>query len=611
MATVWRWIRRLWLVLVGGLALVGLLVVGGVFAAFWFLDSRLSEFAAGLEIPERAVLSINLDDDFPERQPALQFPPGDSDPTLARAVAGIRAAAADPRIVALFADLNGMSVDLARAQALRRAVEEFRASGKPAYVYSESLGFGYSGTLETWLASAFEEVWLLPSGEVWFNGIGLEQPFLAPLLDEQDVQARFEQREEYKGGADMFLRDGFHPAVRENLAELIDDLESQLVTGVAEGRGLETETVRALMRRAILSASEAVDARLADRLYYEDEVQARIDTDFGEPEWLDLAAYLDVEDPFEPADGPGEPVRIAIVTGDGAIFPDGSDGDDPFAEEGFLPYAVAGALAEAAEDPDVRAIVLRINSPGGDYLSSDVVRRAVIAAKASGKPVIASLGDVAASGGYFAAMAADVIVAEPGSVVGSIGVYSGKFVVDDLLQRLGIRFDRILGSEKALMFSPMRDFTPEEAALFSASIDRVYADFRSKALADRGLDAPGAMDRVDGGRVFTGRDGLALGLVDQLGGEEVALAVALERLGLPAGTPVERLDLPQSEDWWSALGDLGAMAQARSGSAGGGTPALGALAALAREIGLPSHWLRAEVLGARPVALLPPVTLRH
>lgn len=608
-----RFIGRILKILVLCFALIGLLVVGGAVGLGYYTARHFPQ-AMEVEMPEAAVLHLNLGAGLPERAARVAFGP-QGEPTLRQTVAAIEAAAKDTRIRALVADINSLSVDFARAQAIRRAIKAFRASGKPAYAYSESLGGMASGTLETYVAAAFTEVWLLPTGEVAFNGIGVEQPFLADFLNRHQIDARFEERLEYKGGADMFLRSDMNPAVRANLQSLLQDWVDQVIDGVAQDRGLDAAALRGVMDRGVLSASEAVSAGLADKLYYDDEMYNRVDGETGHVDWLSLSEYRDLalgdEEPDEPA------ARVAVITGAGAIFPDGG-ADDPFAaEEGFAPYAVADALSDALEDEDIDAVVLRIDSPGGDYLSSDIVRRAVTRFHAAGKPIVASFGDYAASGGYFVGMAADAIVAEPGSLVGSIGVYGGKVAVNRFLADWGVHFDGVSIGEKALMFSPMRDFTESERRLFAASIDRTYADFRGKAKADRNLD-DAAIDAAAGGRVFTGRQAQAMGLVDRLGGLETALDEVRARLNLAADAELALVDLPERQDWWQELAAfLGVGEDLLPHLMSGEGAALslsrqGRLAQIAaQEMGLPKGWIMALLQGGNPALLSPPLRITH
>lgn len=592
------WIKRLWRLFVGLTSVLGIVLIAGVVAVVVLADRFVP---AAPELPERAVLALNLDATFPERPDPLRLSaaPG---ATVHDAIAAIEAAARDEAIVALFAELNALQVDFARAQALRRAVQDFAASGKPTVVYSETLGRDGTGTLETYLASAFEHVWLLPTGEALFNGLAVEQPFLGQAFGDWGIAADFEQREAYKGAADMFTRRAFRPEVEANLRALLGDWTDQILTAVAGARGLDAVALAGLMDEGMLPAARAKRAGLVDALYYDDEMLDALDALTGGADWVDLAAYAAAGLPEPDAEA-----RVALITGAGAIFPDLVDAGPFDAPEGFRPYAVADALADALDDPTIDAVVLRIDSPGGDYLSSDIVHRAVTRFRGSGKPIVASFGDFAASGGYFAGMAADAVVAEAGSLVGSIGVIAGKLSAGALLDEFGIATDRVETGDNALMFAPTRAFDAGQAALLARQVDRIYADFRAKAMAARGLD-DAAMERADGGRVFTGRQALDVGLVDRLGGVETANALIRERLGLAPDAPLALLALPPAPPIWERL-----LAFAESGAVPPlpiGVEDEAARRAVLRRLGLPSG-LDPRLFTGHPMTVMPPLRLSH
>lgn len=591
------WIKRAWRVFVGLTSILGVLliaaVIGGVLLADRFLPSDP-------ELPARGVLALNLDAGFPERPERFRFP-SEPELTIHDAVAAIEAAAEDARIVALFADLNAAQIDFARAQALRRAIQRFNAAGKPSVVYSDSLGRDGTGMLETYLASAFTHVWMLPTGDVLFNGLGLEQPFFAEAFAEWGVVADFEQREAQKGMADMFTRRAFSPEVEANLRALLGAWTDQILDAVADARGLDAVALASVMDQGLIPAAQARRAGLVDALYYDDEMSEALDGLSGDAEWIDIAAYEASGVPAPPRDAP----LVALITGAGAIFPDALETGPFDGPEGFRPFAVADALADALEDPAVDAVILRVDSPGGDYIASDIVHRAVTRFRGSGKPIVASFGDYAASGGYFAGMAADAIVAEEGSLVGSIGVITGKFSAQALLADIGVGIDRVETGANALMFSPARRFSPDQAALLAAQADRIYADFRAKAMAARGLDEA-AMARADGGRVFTGRQALDVGLVDALGGIGAAQDIVRRRLDLPADAPLNLVPLPEAPPIWESL----------LAYADGGAPlplSLGhepAWRAALDRLGLPAG-LDPRLFSGHPMTAMPPSRLVH
>jgi protease-4 len=283
-------------------------------------------------------------------------------------------------------------------------------------------------------------------------------------------------------------------------------------------------------------ADESLAMGLVDRLGYYDEAKAAATVNGGEP--LDVGEYA--------ARAPQNKAKqkIALVYGVGAIQR-GKSQANPLSNAPVMgAETVAKALRDAIDDQDVKAILFRVDSPGGSYVASDVVWREVQRAKTAGKPVIASLGDVAASGGYFVSMGANVVVAQPGTVTGSIGVFAGKIVLDDFWKKLGVHWDEVHSGENAPIWSTNREFTPEAWARMGEMLDRIYADFTTKAAAGRGLD-PQSMDRLARGRIWSGAEARAQGLVDELGGYGVALRLAKEAAGIPVDQAVAVEQFPQ------------------------------------------------------------------
>ncbi|MCD0448255.1 S49 family peptidase [Actinocorallia sp. API 0066] len=449
---------------------------------------------------------------------------------------GLRKARTDPRVKALVARING-PVGLALAQELREAVAELRAAGKLTVAWTETFGETGEGTTAYYLASAFERVCLLPSGDVGITGFSLSEPFVKDALDKVGVTFQFGKRAEYKTAPNMFLETGYTRAHEEASERLVASVGEQIVKGVADGRGLAEADVRSLIDRAPLLASEALEAGLVDELCYRDEVYAHVKGVAGKDARLQYVARyarsgLTERVPRKPADG------VALIQAQGMIRL-GRSGRGPVPGQGGAVGSdtLAAALRAAVRDEHTKAIVLRVNSPGGSYVASDVIWREVQLARRAGKHVLVSMGNVAASGGYFIAMGADTIVAQPGTLTGSIGVYTGKPVVSGLLERLGVGFGSTAFGAHARIHSPVRDFSEGEWDRINSSLDRIYADFTSKAAQGRGLP----LDRIDElarGRVWTGADAAERGLVDELGGLDHTLDLARVKAGLPADAPV-------------------------------------------------------------------------
>ncbi len=329
---------------------------------------------------------------------------------------------------------------------------------------------------------------------------------------------------------------GMSDPARENLQALLDSLYGQLVTGIAESRGFDEAEVRQLVDNGPYLAQEALEKRLIDRIGYWDEFIDESDSMAGEE-----AESVFLDDYLAGIDRPNnEGPKVALIYGNGTISMGGGDdgdGGDGFEGGGFKAHRVANAFADATDDEEVEAILFRINSPGGSYIASDIVWREVRRAKEAGKPVIVSMGATAASGGYFVAMPADRVIAQPGTITGSIGVYGGKFVTEKLWARFGIAWDELHAGENAGMWSFIRDFPAGGEERFREMLDFIYADFTAKAMEDREMDA-GKMDLIARGRVWTGKDALDNGLVDALGGYDVAIGEVKQALGLDADADI-------------------------------------------------------------------------
>jgi len=494
-------------------------------------------------------------------------------PTLRAVVDSLADAAADPRVAGLVARVGGR-LPLARAQELREAVRAF-AECKPAVAYAETFGEGGPGTVAYLLATGFGEIWLQPSGDLGLTGVAAETTFLRGVFDKAGLEPQFSQRHEYKNAVDRLARYGYTEAFREASTRLVQSAYGQVVDAVAAARGLSAQRVRELVDAAPLSAAQARDAGLVDRVGYRDEVYAALRERTGETELLFVSRYRRGPVPARLVDRVrrrSAPV-VALVTVAGAIQQGRSRRSLLSPAAGAGSDTVAAALRSAGRDDSVAAVVLRVDSPGGSYVASDVIWREVGQLRAAGKPVVASMGDVAGSGGYFVAMAADAIVAQPGTLTGSIGVFSGKVVATGLLERLGVGTDAVVEGRNARMFSPRVGFDPDQWHRLEEWLDRVYADFVDKVARSRGMTYEQAHGLARG-RVWTGADAHQRGLVDELGGLRRAAELARRRAGLraeaevrrwPPVSPVDRLSPPRSSedrgaaaaaDWWSGWGPL-------------------------------------------------------
>jgi protease-4 len=452
-------------------------------------------------------------------------------------VDGLRRAAGDGRVHALVARVGTGRVGLSTAQEIRDAVWAFRASGKPAIAWSESFNEFGPATVPYYLATAFGEIWLQPSGAVGLTGVGLRAVFLRETLERAGVAVELGRRHEYKSAPETFTETGFTAAHREASERLVGSMFEQIAAGIGAARGLAPERVGELADAGPLLAAEALEAGLVDRLGYRDEVYGEIADRVGEHRPLLVARYSRRKARPSAVERATRLVRrrrpvLALVQAVGGVRL-GRSGRGPLSGSAMGSDSVTSALRAATADPDVRAIVFRIDSPGGSYVASDAIWRQVAQCREAGTPVIVSMGDVAASGGYFIAMGADLIVAEPGTITGSIGVFGGKAVIAGLLDRLRVGHDGVASGDRAFMFSPRRGFTDAERQRLEAWLDHVYEDFVAKAAEGRRMSRE-QVHAVAKGRVWTGADARERGLVDELGGLHAAVQRARERAGLPA-----------------------------------------------------------------------------
>jgi protease-4 len=461
--------------------------------------------------------------------------------SLRTVLQGLRRAARDARVRALVVKLGGSrsALGLAQAQELHDAVRELRDGGKVTIAWAETFGEFGNGSVSYLLATSFEEVWLQPSGDVGLTGVATEVPFLRDMLDKAGITPQIAQRHEYKNAANVFTERGFTAAHREATERVVQSAMEQLVTTIAANRNLDADVVRGVIDRAPLFSTEALEAGLVDRLGYRDDVYAAVRARTSDDVMLQYLgryrrsklAELSTRLAASPAD------TVALVHVSGPIHL-GRSRRQPLVGASAGADTVAAALRAATKADDIKAIILRVASPGGSYVASDTIWRQVAVSRQAGKPVVVSMGDVAASGGYFVSMGADVIVSEPGTLTGSIGVVSGKQVFEGLVDRLGIGHEAVAGGRHGLMFSPLHAFTEEEWERLNVWLDRIYDDFTAKVAAGRGLSSD-RVHEIARGRVWTGADAKERGLVDELGGLQVALDVARQRAGLP---PSDELD---------------------------------------------------------------------
>ncbi len=478
--------------------------------------------------PASSVLSLDLRGGLTDQEPATLFSLfGQHSMSVMRIVETLHRAQSDDRVKALFVRLPDAGIDPGEADELRLALRAFHAAGKPVYAFSQGLYPAGTITSTYMLGAAADEFWMQPGAPFQATGIANQGLFFKRLFDKYGVKADFEQRYEYKTAVNSYLYDDYTPAHRQSELSWMGSVYDSAIDAAAADRKITPQTLKTLIEAGPYDAEDAKAKGLIDKLgQIREAEQAAVDRVGGGAKLVEIADYA--------SDGGhsaavGAPV-IGVVSAEGDITT--GPGGAGVGAQNINADDVADALYAAAQDKSVKAIVFRESSPGGSDTASEEILAAVRAAKAV-KPVVVSMGTYGASGGYWIASEASAIVAEPTTLTGSIGVFGGKFVLGPALSKFGVDVrDLSVGGAYADADSPAAAFTPQQQAAFSASIDRVYDGFVQRVATGRGL-TPDRVRQIARGRVWTGAQAKALGLVDELGGfyQAVDKAKALAGLG--------------------------------------------------------------------------------
>ncbi len=522
-------------------------------------------------VPSKTVLEANFETGLIEHAPddaiAKLMTPGA--PSVRDVVDALERASNDKRVAGLIARVGAGEMGAAQVQEVRDAIQKFRAKKKFAIAWGETIGEFAAASGGYHLATAFDEIWLQPSGDVGLTGIAMESMFLRGTFDKFGLVPRMDHRYEYKNAKNMFTEKKFTPAHREASERLMQSIWDQRIRAIAQGRKMTPEQVRALVDRGPFLGQEARDAGLVDSLGYRDEAYKKAMDRAGKgAQLLNLAKYLEI------AGRPHQSGKtVALIYGVGAVMRGKSGFDPMFGSTTMGSDTVAGAFRDAIKDSSVKAIIFRVDSPGGSYVASDTIWHETLRAKRAGKPVIVSMGDVAASGGYLVSMHADKIIAQPGTITGSIGVLGGKMLTTGLYDKVGVTFDSVHEGQNAMMWSSLQDYSPSEWERFQASLDRIYADFTQKVAKGRRLPQEKVL-QIAKGRVWTGEDAKTLGLVDELGGFATAIAEAKHAAKIPASEDINLKVFPAGKTLFQAIMDRLAGEQSESSGASAAEVAL-------------------------------------
>jgi protease IV len=521
-----------------GFLLVAAIVSVGAMLLLYVLVSQEPD------VPAHATLVLEPSGDLPEVLPDLMLAGGD-DLTIRNYVELIRKAKTDSRIAGILLKPGGINSPFwAKIQELRGAIADFKTSGKRVHAWLE-----YGGDREYYLASIADRVYLLPSASLDLTGVASYEVFLRGTFDWIGTYPDFLHVGDYKTAVNTYLEKTFTPAHREMSESLNRSHYDQLVRGIADARKKSEDEVRALIDQGPFQPVDALRAGLIDDVAYEDEL------DDVAPE-LREAKYLAAKD-YAGASWENTGVRrrskVAVINASGVIN-SGRSGFDP------VNGAVVGAdslveyIREARADRSIKAIVLRVDSPGGSSTASDVIWRELTISRENNRPVIVSMSDLAASGGYYIALGGDAIVAEPGTLTGSIGVYTGKFVISGTLEKLGANIEATSSGKHAEIYSPDRRFSPEERKKIEESMQNVYDQFVERTAAARHM-TPEKVDEIAQGRVWTGEQAKQIGLVDELGGLYKAIDMAKQRAQILSDEEVELVVYPPHRSFYEVLAD--------------------------------------------------------
>jgi len=513
------------------LAFFILVFIGAVLLSVIFLYKLSPRETA---VSSRSYLEIRLEgrlEDYSPLIPFLSFYP-ERTISLYDTWMNLRKASRDSRIKAVLLRFGQLESDWAKIEELRQAVLEFRNSGKPVVAYFEE---SPDADKEYYLATACDKIILHPLGWLGVNGLASYVPFFKGMLDKIGIKAEFEHIEEYKTAYNQFTEKSFTPAHREMLQSIYEDIFNRYLDQIAIARKKTPKEMRGLLDRGYFQGKEALEAGLVDALAYEDELFRHFNLEqYHELVSISNKKYAGVK-PELFGLNIGKKIALifasgTIITGDGQQFLLGS-------------ATFSRWLREASKDKSIEAIIVRVDSPGGSAVGSDVIWHELVKAR-SEKPVVISMSGLAGSGGYWLSLGGHRIIAQPQTLTGSIGVIAGKFSFQGLMEKLGLTTDKIVIGKNADSFSLYREFRPEEKKILKEQISYIYQQFLERVATSRNLTVE-EVNRLGRGRVWTGNQAQKLNLVDELGGLPQAIEAARRLLGLPSEAEVRLVVWPK------------------------------------------------------------------
>ncbi len=520
--------------------------------------------STGDGLPGKMVLALDLRRPIADSAP-VQYTFGTRPVTVMDIVLGLDAAQRDDRIKGVVLRLGSANIPIAQAEEIGAALKRFRASGK--FVIAHSQGFEAPGLGDYLTATAADEIWMQPKTPFGAAGEGGGEIFLKGLFEKIQAEPQIAKRADYKSAADMYMEKNMTPADREQITALMQSWYNTATSGAAIARKLTQQALAAAFDASPQFTDDARKAGLIDKIGYDDDaMQAALDKAGDGAKAVPMPEFVKAEEDLNEL---GEGEHVALIEGAGEIVEGSTGGSGLFGGDVVMAGDdVARAIRDASKDKSIRAIVLRVDSPGGSVTASDQILDAVHKAQAKGIPVVVSMGSVAASGGYFISTSADSIVAEPGTITGSIGVLTGKIAFGKTAQLLGIGTDEVGVGRNALMDSSITPYTDEQWKNLNDQADAIYTDFKDKVAKGRKL-TPDRVQEIARGRVWSGADAKQRGLVDSLGGFWAAADTAKKLAKIDGNARVVFKRFPRQKSFFQALdetfGDSSAGARAIQG----------------------------------------------
>ena len=525
-----------------------------VFAFIGFLCIVLIFLASKVLLPnmdrqvyvgENTLLSIDMNRKFPETtsEDLISEMLGDSSFSLYDLIATIKAAKEDDGISAIVAFVDNSSLGAAQIDEVRDAIKDFRKSGKKAYAYSQGFGFMSGGLSEYYLATAFDEIVMQPQAVLGITGVGIEVPFFHKLFKQIGINPEFYARHEYKNAIASLTDESMSAHYREQMKTLVDGFGSYILEKISKDRGVDYNTMKQIVNKAPIFAAEALENGLIDTTGYKEELISRI----GAEQIISDEEYISTIGNYY------EDNKIAVLFLNGVIESGDSQAEKLSSEAIIGEDTTLKILREIAEDESIKALVIRVNSPGGSYTATNEIWYALKTLKEKRQmPIVVSQGDYAASGGYFISLPADYIYTQPLTLTGSIGVFGGKIVVAELMDKLKINWDGVYFGDNAAMESPLRNFDAKQKEVFNKSLDLVYEDFVKKVMQDRNIKEEN-MDKIARGRVWIGLQAVENHLADEIGGLEEAVIKAAQLAGVEK---YEKEVFPKNKSFQERLADF-------------------------------------------------------